>query len=219
LPRGIAAVPELAYSKNFDNGFSINLYSAGKLTDEIFSKDGKETGIECTVNTKFPEEGKVTIKLDPEIKTDFRLSLYVPLWCRNYIAFVNGINFYGIPGKYLEIEQMWEKNTIINISFDLPVQMLDGGKSYPGYIAIKYGPQVLAVDQALNPEIKDMDELSMASSDVKSISKTLLPDKWVGFQIFGASGFYKGKPVDLNLVPFADAGQTGGDIRVWIKKK
>jgi DUF1680 family protein len=218
LPRGIAAVPELAYSKNSDNGFSINLYSAGKLADEIFSKDGKETGIVCTVDTKFPEEGKVTIKLDPQSKTDFRLSLIVPSWCRNYLAVVNGKNFFGISGKYLDIEQMWDKNTVISISFDLPVQILDGGKSYPGYIAIKNGPQVLALDQALNPEIKEMDELSMASSSVKNIPKTLLPDNWVGFQIFGATGFYKGKPVDLKFVPFADAGQTGGDIRVWIKR-
>ena len=134
------------------------------------------------------------------------------------MAVVNGKNFFGIPGKYLDIEQMWDKNTVISISFDLPVQILDGGKSYPGYIAIKNGPQVLALDQALNPEIKEMDELSMASYSVKNIPETLLPDNWVGFQIFGATGFYKGKPVDLKFVPFADAGQTGGDIRVWIKR-
>lgn len=219
LPRGIAAVPELVYSRNEDNGFSINLYSAGKLTDKILSKDGKEIGIECAVDTRFPDEGKVIIRLDPETKTDFRLSLYVPSWCRHYKAVVNGKSLFGVPGKYLEIEQMWEKNTLINISFDLPVQVLDGGKSYPGYIAIKNGTQILAVDQLLNPEIKELDELSMASSSVKSISKTLLPDKWVGFQIFSANAFYKGKPVDLKLVPFADAGQTGGDIRVWIRKK
>jgi DUF1680 family protein len=219
LPRGIAAVPELAYSKNFDNGFSINLYSAGKLKDEIFSKDGKETGIECTVDTKFPEEGKVTINLDPETKTEFRLSLMVPSWSRNYLAFVEGKSFYGVPGKYLDIERMWDKNSVIDISFDLPVQILDGGKSYPGYIAIKNGTQVLAMDQSLNQELKDMDDITLGSSSVNSIPKTLLPDNWVGFQIFVTSGFYKGKPVDLKLVPFADAGQTGGDIRVWIKKK
>jgi len=100
------------------------------------------------------KKGKVTIKLDPESKNRFRLSLIVPSWCRNYLAVINGKKLFWNSRKYLDIEQMWDKNTVINISFDLPVQILDGGKSYPGYIAIKYGTQVLAMDQALNPEIK-----------------------------------------------------------------
>jgi hypothetical protein len=54
---------------------------------------------------------------------------------------------------------------------------------------------------------------------VNLVLKTLLPKLLIGFQIFSANAFYDGKPVDLKLVPFADAGQTGGDLRVWIKKK
>jgi DUF1680 family protein len=219
LPRGIAAIPELAYSKNSDNGFDINLYSKGKLTDKVFAKDGKEVGIECTMDTKFPEEGKVTITLNPETKSEFRVSLHVPEWCRNFKAAVNGKSFNGVAGQYLIIEQLWDKNKVITVSFDTPVQILDGGISYPGYIAIKYGTQVLAVDQILNPEITDIDKISIGSISLKSISKTLLPEGWVGFQIFSTSALYAGKPVDLKFVPFADAGQTGGDIRVWIKKE
>jgi len=218
LPRGIAAIPELAYSKKLDNGFSINLYSPGKLTDKIFTKDGKEAGIECTIETKFPEEGKVTIGLNPATKSEFRLSLYVPAWCRNYKATVNSKNMDGVPGQYLNIEQFWDKNTVINVSFDMPVQILEGGKSYPGFIAIKYGPQVLAVDLALNPDLKDMDKIRLDLSKLVPISKTLLPKSWVGSQIYKTKAYYEGKPVDINLIPFADAGQNGGDIRVWIKK-
>jgi DUF1680 family protein len=219
LPRGIAAIPELAYSKNSDNGFDINLYSKGKLTDKVFAKDGKEVGIECTMDTKFPEEGKVTITLNPETKSEFRVSLHVPEWCRNFKAAINGKSFNGVAGQYLIIEQLWDKNKVITVSFDTPVQILDGGISYPGYIAIKYGTQVLAVDQILNPEITDIDKISIGSISLKSISKTLLPEGWVGFQIFSTSALYAGKPVDLKFVPFADAGQTDGDIRVWIKKE
>lgn len=65
----------------------------------------------------------------------------------------------GIPGQYLNIEQSWGKNSVIKVSFDLTIQKLDCGLSYPGYVAIKYGTQVLAVDQALNTEIRDLDQL------------------------------------------------------------
>ncbi|MGD0754997.1 MAG: beta-L-arabinofuranosidase domain-containing protein [Bacteroidales bacterium] len=219
LPRGIAAVPELAYSKNQNSGFSINLYSTGKLTDKILAKNGKEVGIECNIESNFPQEGGAIITLNPETKCEFRLALHVPAWCRNYKANVNGRSYNGVPGQYLNIEQSWVKKTVITIVFDMPVQILDGGKSYPGYKAIKYGTQALAVDQSLNPEITDLDKLSIVSPSLKSIPKTLLPKNWVGYQIFSTKAFYNNSPVDLKLVPFADAGQTGGDIRVWIKKE
>ena len=108
---------------------------------------------------------------------------------------------------------------IIKVSFDLNDQILDGGKSYPGYIALKVGSQVLAVDQSLNPEIIDLDKLSLDSPKISPVSKALLPGSWIGSQIYTSKALYDGKPIDLILVPFADASQTGGDIRVWIKKK
>jgi DUF1680 family protein len=219
LPRGIAAIPELTYAKNPDNGFNINLYSKGKLTDKIFTKDGKEVGIECNVESNYPEDGRATITLNPETKSEFLFSLHVPAWCRNFKASVNGKNLNGVPGQYLNIERLWDKNTVITASFDMPVKILDGAKSYPGFIALQYGTQVLAVDQTLNPDIKDMDKMRLDLPKLVQGPKTLLPGSWVGSQIYKTKAYYEGKPVDINLVPFADAGQTGGDIRVWIKNK
>jgi len=219
VPRGIAAIPELAYTKNANNGFNINLYTSGKITDKIFTKDGKEVAIVCSIQSKFPEEGTATITLNPETKAEFRLALRVPAWCKNYTANVDGKSYDGIPGKYLNIDKTWNMNSIIKVSFDLNNQILDGGKSYPGYIALKVGTQVLAVDQSLNPKIIDLDKLSLDSPKLSPASKALLPESWIGTQIFEAKAFYEGKPVDLILVPYADASQTGGDIRVWIKKK
>jgi len=86
-------------------------------------------------------------------------------------------------------------------------------------MAFKYGAQVLAVDQALNPEIRDLDQLSVGSPELAPLPKTTIPSGWIGDQIYKTNAFYDGKPVVINLVPYADASQTGGDIRVWIKKK
>ena len=219
IPRAISAIPELAYTKNIDNGFDINLYTTGKITDKILTKDGKEVAVQCNIQSTFPEGGKSTITINPEIKSVFQLSLHVPDWCTNYKAVVNGKTLAGIPGQYLTIEQSWEKNSVIKVSFDLTFQKLDGGLSYPGYMAIKYGTQVLAVDLALNPEIRDLDQLSVGSPELSPLSKTTLPSGWIGDQIYKTNAFYDGKPVVINLVPYADASQTGGDIRVWIKKK
>ncbi len=218
IPRAIAAIPELAYTKNADNGLSINLYTSGKIADKITTKDGKEVMIDCSIDSKFPEEGLVSITMNPGVNADFRLSLRVPSWCRNFKASINGKTLNGIPGNYLNIEQIWYPESTIQISFDLNVQLLDGGKSYPNYIAIKTGAQILAVDQTFNPEILDFDKLTIGSPKLELLSKTLLPKGWVGSQIYSTKAFYAGKPIDLKLVPYADAGQTDGDLRVWIKR-
>ncbi len=218
IPRGIVAIPELAYTKNAGNGFNINLYSSGKIEDIITTKDGKEVLVECNVDSKFPEEGLVTLTMNPAVKADFRLALRVPVWCKNFKVDVDGKTFNGIPGNYLTLEQIWNTKSTILISFDLNVHVLDGGKSYPDYIAVKTGSQVLAVDQVLNPEFTDLDKITLGSPKLVLLSKTLLPEGWIGSQFYSTKAFYDGKPVDIKLVPFADAGQTNGDIRVWIKK-
>jgi DUF1680 family protein len=219
IPRGIVAIPELAYTKNADNGFSINLYSSGMIEDKINTKEGKEVPVECTIESKFPEEGLVILRLNPSTKANFRLALRVPIWTKNFKVRVDDKTFNGIPGNYLAIEQIWNTNSTILISFDLNVQVLKGGKSYPDYIAVKIGSQVLAVDQALNPEFEELDKITLGTPRLVPLSKALLPEGWIGSQIYSTNAFYKGKPIELKLVPFADAGQINGDIRVWIKKK
>jgi|SRR5665647_843393 len=218
VPRGIAAIPELVYTKNTENGLNINIYTAGKFTGKIISEEGKEENIEFTINSNFPEEGKATIILNPAVKSKFQIKLRVPSWSKNFIATINGKKYSGTAGEYLAIKQEWEKGSRIQVSFDLNVQILDGGKSYPDYEAIKIGPQILAFDQALNPDIKEVDKITMGAAKLVPLSKTLLSEGWIGSQLYLTTAFYKGKPIDLKLVPIADAGQTGGEVMVWIKR-
>jgi DUF1680 family protein len=218
VPRGIAAIPELAFTKNTAGGFNINLYSSGKFTEKIKSKDGKEVAIECLLQTEFPDNGIINIKVNPAMKAAFRLALRVPVWCNNFTATANGKILKGIPGTYLNIDETWDKNSIIKVSFGLKTQVLNGGTSYPNAIAFKTGAQILSIDQTLNPQLKNLDEIKIGTAAIATASKILLPKGWVGSQVFKTKASYNGKTTDLILVPFADAGQTGGEVRVWIKK-
>lgn len=101
---------------------------------------------------------------------------------------------------------------------DLNVQEIDGGISYPGFVAIKTGPQILAFDQSLNPEITNPNQLEIESVGIEIQPKTGLPSNWFGTEIYSLNARYNNKPVTLKLVPFAEAGQTGGEVRVWMKK-
>ncbi len=220
IPRGIAAIPELAFTKKVETGFNINLYTPGQFTSKIKANGGKKAvAVKCSLKTVFPASGQIDIKISPETTTAFRVALIVPLWCNDFIAEVNGKLLKGTPGTYLNIDKTWSKNSIIKVSFKPKQKVIVGGISYPNSIAFKLGPQVLAVDQALNPHIKNLDELTFDNKALITTSvKTLLPKDWFGSQVFNVKAIYNGKPADVVLVPFADAGQTGGEVRVWVKK-
>jgi len=218
VPRGIAAIPELAFTKNANNGFDINLYTAGKFNSNIKATNGKELAVSCSLETEFPANGIVNITINPATKAAFRVALRVPEWCTNFKAMVNGKTYKGLAGSYLNLDETWSKNAIIKVSFELKTVKLNGGLSYPNSIAFKTGPQVLAVDQSLNLQIKNLDAVTIGNTSLINVSKTLLPKGWVGSQVFKIKATCSGKPFDLILVPFADAGQTGGEVRVWMKK-
>jgi len=219
IPRGIAAIAELAYTKNAQNGFIINLYTSGYFNDNVTGSDGTMIPIEVLIKSQFPEKGTSDIIIKNQKLKNFNLALRVPVWCKNFIAKIGNTMYKGIPGAYLMIKRNWTLSTTIHISFDLNVQSLNGGKSYPGYMAIKNGAQILAFDKALNPGIDDIDKVNIEKPFIRSLPVTELPKSWFGNQVYSITGYYNNKPVELKLVPFAEAGQSGGEVRVWLKKQ
>jgi len=219
IPRGIAAIPELVFTKNAGNGFNINIYSSGTFTDHIKTAGGQLIPVKLIVNSDYPEVGSAEISLTIPQKANFNIALRVPVWCKNFVAKVDGKAYSGTPGQYLNLDKTWSENSKIKVSMDLNVQELDGGMSYPGFVAIKTGPQILAFDQALNPGIDDVSKIEITSSTLQPLPVTELPEDWFGKQIYGNAAIYSGQPVTLKLVPFAEAGQTGGEVRVWLKKR
>jgi uncharacterized protein len=140
------------------------------------------------------------------------------LWCTNYVAKIGNKEYKGRPDEVITIARTWKSGDKISIMFDMPIQSITGGKSYPNQIAFQRGPQVLAYDASLNSKSTN-DLILSAQKDIainnpkpENESK-ILPIHWVGKQAYS---------IDINnnekilLVPFADASQTEGDMRVWL---
>jgi DUF1680 family protein len=114
----------------------------------------------------------------------------------------------------LQINRLWKSGEKIKVSFNMPIKTLEGGKSYPNQIAFQRGPQVLAFDEVLNPKstFETIKNRTFITFENKTISN-VLPKQWIGKQV------YEVKTKDnqtINLVPFADASQTGGAMKVWL---
>jgi DUF1680 family protein len=125
----------------------------------------------------------------------------------------------GTPNQFVTINKNWKPGEKIMISFDMPVKKIVGGKSYPNQIALQRGPQILALDISLNSDyvneliLNSKADIIINGYNLKNESK-ILPINWIGKQAYSVD--IKNKSEKIILVPFAEASQTEGDMRVWL---
>lgn len=222
VPRGIALIPYFTMGKQVGVP-TLLLYEPAIYQDSIIV-NGQQIKLGLTIQTDFPMSGQVVIKVQPSQAAFFPVVLRVPSWCNGFTAMVGKAVYTGRPNEYLHIKRKWQQGGQIKIQFNMPIQPIPGGKSYPGQLALQRGPQVLAFDAALNKGLqldnacKTDAPCAMASGLQLAAPKQVLPNGWVGQQAFSVTVTNAGGngPRTLVLVPFADAGQTAGAIKVWL---
>ncbi len=220
IPRGIAMIPYFTYGKTGSSP-TLQLYEPGTFTDTLQMADHKRIGLTLQLQNQFPETSASLLTLQLTEKARFPLVLRVPDWCQSFTATIGSMIYKGIAGKNVVIERNWNVNEQIKINFMMPVLEWSGGKSYPGQFAFQRGPQVLAMDSAFitsSPDTFDQDNRSplKAGGYLSVIQQSLLPANWIGKQVYPV---YYSDGSTLNLIPFADAGQSGGSIKVWLPLK
>jgi DUF1680 family protein len=207
--RGIALIPQLIWG-TLDGAPAIWQYAAGKA---LLPLPGGQGQLTLTSATTYPFDGAVTLTVSPPAETEFPLYLRVPTWCAQYTATVGSQIVSGKAGELVKIQRRWKPGDQVAISIDLTVRALDGGASYPDYVALQRGPQVFALDYELNPPDPEKAEpKSTAPGDLKLTDVAAkLPKEWKTTQAYQMEG----KAGPFLLVPFADAGQTGGKYLTW----
>ncbi|MEJ7821103.1 MAG: beta-L-arabinofuranosidase domain-containing protein [Chitinophagaceae bacterium] len=212
VPRGIAMVPLFANGK-MNGSPSFLFYQPGIYKTNV---SNHKTAVEFITKTTFPEEGNVTIDVQPANKVAFEVMLRKPYWADDFTVSVNGIPQKQTSKEFVAISRTWSKGDKVNVHFTMPVKLLEGGISYPGSVAFQRGPQILVYDKNLNTVSPD--KTSIAAGYKWQIASNVLPDTWVGSQAYKVQTTEDGKPKNIILVPYADAGQTGGEVVTWLKK-
>jgi hypothetical protein len=158
------------------------------------------------------------IAVRPPRPARFPVFLRVPSSCTHFTAAVKGEQAAGEPGQFLKLDRTWRLGDSIQIQMDLPVRVVAGGQSYPDFVALARGPQVLALEASLNPQIAYLHRASLKTLNGAQIrledAAAQLPKTWGGNQAYSVEGAVAGKPQPLVLVPFADAVR----YRVWLVK-
>jgi DUF1680 family protein len=217
IPMGISSLTNLIWG-NVNNKFSIMLYEPGEMSDSITASDGSKILLNIKAASNFPSDGKVVYIVNPSSNKKFAIQFRIPSWSANYTLTVNGVK-QKTGNDLVKLEREWKPNDKIVVRFDMPLQVIEGGPSYPGYIAYKRGPQVLALDSLLNPAYTNTLPVLLKKDSrftIKNVNH-VLPKGWIGDQAY-AIGLKEDKKQKLFiLVPFADAGQQATRQQVWIR--
>ncbi len=216
VPRGIALVPNFTFG-NIGNIPTVLFYEPAVYTERVITTDKTKIEVTFTLEGNFPESGNMVLTVACTKPGKFPVALRVPDWSENYTAVAGGETFKGIADRFITINRTWKPGDKIQISFEMPLKDIAGGKSYPGQTALQRGPQILALDETVNSS--NTLQLLSGSPDVTAGTNLqndfkLLPAGWIGRQAYSMDLSTKNEKIIL--VPFADASQTGGDMRVWL---
>jgi DUF1680 family protein len=239
-PRGVALIPTFASSTDAD-GVVVNLYEAGTAT--LALRDA--TPVTLTTVTRYPADDPIRITVAPAKPTAFVVKARIPAWCPENSVRVNGKPIISTPGAdgYLAIARTWTRGDQIELRFKLVPRLVVGDHQNQGKVALLYGPLVLAADEALLRSGASSDQpttgfqghslslnsVSVAGSTLRALALAPEPapealKSWPNAEVFRinaivrkASGSLKsGTPIQVRLIPFADAGGTGTRYKVWL---
>ena len=226
-PRGVALIPTFAITTDTD-GVVLNLYDAGvaklKLRDN--------TDVKLTVDTRYPADDRIQVTVTPSAKKSFTTKVRVPAWCQDAKVMVNGKAWNAKSGAdgYVAVHRTWKPGDKIELRFKLEPRLVMGDHKNQGKAAVEYGPLVLAADQALlDNRFPSLSSVALPKPQLTALNLTpeAAPTKlmtWPGAEVFRVDAIARrasdsvpaGTPLQIHLVPFADAGENGTQYKVWI---
>ena len=218
-PRGVALLPTFAATTDAD-GVVVNLYTGTRA--QLTLRDG--TAVALAIATRYPADGAVRITVQPAQAAKFSVKLRMPEWAHGATATINGRPAELAIGSddYAALRRKWQAGDTIELRLPLALRVVAGQHTNAGKVAFTYGPLVLAADEARLPA-GSLPAIALASADPEKLGLAREPaaDGAVVFRAHAlrrdpADPLHRTTPVDLDLVPFAEAGGTGGRYQVWL---
>jgi len=232
IARLISSIGQYIYTVGDDTIYT-QLYIGGE--SQINLKDKKVSLIQTT---NYPWEGHVKIQVNTEIKETLTLALRIPDWCGLYQVSINGNDSTDLlyrENGYVLIKKIWAEEEIIEIEFDMPVQLIQANpkvRENAGKIAITRGPLVYCIEETDNGS--NLSALSIALDNKFNIEydKNLLggavsikldgyriDEKVLGDELY-RSAVDSDAPAQIVAVPYSMWGnRDSGEMSVWIRKK
>ncbi len=129
----------------------VHLYAASQAR---FPVDG--VSLLLQQQTRYPWDGAISIRIEPQRPVEFGLRLRIPGWCRNARVSINGAEFNLRPATdrgYALIRRRWQKGDEVRLTLDMPAERIYAHHAVAadvGRVALKRGPVVYCIEEVDN---------------------------------------------------------------------
>jgi len=203
-PRALALAPMTAYLQTADTA----VVSTFESSQAHFMFGGEP--VEIDQQGGFPRVGRSVLTVRVSQPAHFGIRVRVPAWAAPLQ--VDGAGFEA--GWAALPARTWKDGDRIELAFSLRGRVIPGDYTNYSREAVAWGPFVLAVDAAQNRKL-DMLEALRAESGAEPRLSSSNGDLTFAFNVWV---LWDDIPRVVTLVPFADAGATGGEYRVWLRQ-
>jgi DUF1680 family protein len=229
LARLMASLGEYLYSLKEDE-LAVHLYVQGAAKLQI-----KGQSLKINLETKYPWDGDMRLRLDMKDVIRFSLKLRIPGWCKKYEVFVNGAKLVGeleIETGYLVLNQLWNPGDEVQLKLYMPIERVYAHpeiKQNVGSVALQRGPIVYCLEQADHEAPIRRMVLPIAAQITADLKPDLLNGVVVlrGNMLVADSQGWEGtlyrteKPTysvcTFTAIPYyAWANREPGEMKVWI---
>ena len=190
------------------------------------------------METDYPWDGLIRVRVDEAPEGEWTLSLRVPGWVEGATLRVAGEEQPPpSAGAYAAIRRTWRDGDTVELSLPMPVRIVEADEridAVRGCVALERGPLVYAVEQADVPDGVTVDDLRLDPSapvtaehrpdllggvtvlEAHGRAVTAEPDGWP-YRPAGESETPHGTDITITAVPyFAWANRGIGPMRVWL---
>ena len=213
-----------------DNTIFLDLYEPLSATLTL----GDVGLVQFDVNTDYPFDGEVHVRVRLEGQAPFSLRLRRPGWCQRWDLLVNGAHHpTEVDGRgYIRVDRRWSSGDEVVLTLEMSPRVIADALGNAGHVAFARGPLIFAADAALLPGGQLLDDVVVqVTSDEASVrfvpargrQTSALEVHSVGLAVNGGSAFGDGGRYHcingihtedhgvIALIPFYQAGNGDPD--------
>lgn len=239
ISRFMPSIPGYVYAQRGD-ALWVNLYMAS--TASVKLDNGRS--VKVVQETRYPWEGRITLRLDPDQAASWTLNLRIPGWARNEPVPSRLYRFEGgDPGKvtlkvngapaalemsagYAAITRRWKAGDMVELNLPMPVRRVAAAAEVVadrGRTALQRGPIVYAVEWPEFPDGKVRNLVLPGGAPLTGEFRsnllngvTVVRSKAIALA-YDEHGAVSKKPVEFTAIPYyAWANRGRGQMMVWI---